>query len=154
MQKEGAVSDLHMSLAYSADFKISESLHDPLLPKIEGYDFSRSVDYSQLLKHMVSTGFQAANLGDAIAVVNDTIEGLLMRLLLKIAAKKKKTQNMGSLRGVKEIVRYLVENHMVDVVVTTTGGIEEDLIKCLSPIFKGDFSLPGAPLRSKVLKIA
>jgi len=37
------------------------------------------------------------------------------------------------------------------VVVTTTGGVEEDLIKCLAPTFKGDFSLPGAQLRSKGL---
>ncbi|KAJ8636764.1 hypothetical protein MRB53_011031 [Persea americana] len=41
--------------------------------------------------------------------------------------------------------------HIVDVVVTTTGGIEEDLIKCLAPTYKGDFSLPGAYLRSKGL---
>nr|KYP41752.1 Deoxyhypusine synthase [Cajanus cajan] len=39
----------------------------------------------------------------------------------------------------------------VDVVVTTTGGIEEDLIKCLAPTYRGDFSLPGAYLRSKGL---
>ncbi|WVY98234.1 hypothetical protein V8G54_030385 [Vigna mungo] len=40
---------------------------------------------------------------------------------------------------------------MVDAVVTTIGGIEEDLIKCLAPIFIGDFSQPGAYLRSKGL---
>lgn len=39
----------------------------------------------------------------------------------------------------------------VDVIVTTAGGIEEDLIKCLAPTYKGDFSLPGALLRSKGL---
>jgi len=39
----------------------------------------------------------------------------------------------------------------VDVVVTTAGGIEEDLIKCLAPTYKGDFALPGAALRSKAL---
>ena len=39
----------------------------------------------------------------------------------------------------------------VDVVVTTAGGVEEDLIKCLAPTYKGDFSLPGAALRSKGL---
>ncbi|KAF6165180.1 hypothetical protein GIB67_000764 [Kingdonia uniflora] len=40
---------------------------------------------------------------------------------------------------------------MVDVVVTTADGIEEDLIKCLAPTYKGNFSLPGAYLRSKGL---
>ncbi|XP_078439196.1 deoxyhypusine synthase-like isoform X2 [Wolffia australiana] len=38
---------------------------------------------------------------------------------------------------------------MVDVLVTTAGGIAEDLIKCLMPTFRGDFSLPGDYLRSK-----
>ncbi len=31
--------------------------------------------------------------------------------------------------GVREHVRYLVQHRMVDVLVTTAGGIEEDLIK-------------------------
>ncbi|MED6183550.1 hypothetical protein PIB30_038863 [Stylosanthes scabra] len=35
--------------------------------------------------------------------------------------------------GVRDIVRFLVQYHMVDVIVTTDGGIEEDLIKCLAP---------------------
>lgn len=39
----------------------------------------------------------------------------------------------------------------VDVVVTIAGGIEEDIIKCLAPTYKGNFSLPGAQLRSKGL---
>nr|XP_051178456.1 deoxyhypusine synthase-like isoform X3 [Lolium perenne] len=40
---------------------------------------------------------------------------------------------------------------MVDVIVATAGGIEEDLIKCLAPTYRGEFSLPGALLRSKGL---
>lgn len=60
------------------------------------------------------------------------------------------TSNLVS-SGIRDTFRYLVEHRMVDVVVTTAGGIEEDLIKCLAPTFKGDFSLPGAYLRSKGL---
>ncbi|KAL9264991.1 Deoxyhypusine synthase-like protein [Drosera capensis] len=60
------------------------------------------------------------------------------------------TSNLVS-SGVRDIIRFLVEHHMVDVVVTTTGGIEEDLIKCLAPTYRGDFSLPGAQLRAKGL---
>ncbi|KAF0911419.1 hypothetical protein E2562_008294 [Oryza meyeriana var. granulata] len=44
-----------------------------------------------------------------------------------------------------------VVNQMVDVIVTTAGGIEEDIIKCLAPTYRGDFSLPGMLLRSKGL---
>lgn len=34
---------------------------------------------------------------------------------------------------------------------TTAGGIEEDLIKCLAPTYLGSFTLPGAKLRSQGL---
>jgi deoxyhypusine synthase len=33
--------------------------------------------------------------------------------------------------------------------VTTAGGVEEDLIKCLCPTFLGDFHLAGRDLRSR-----
>jgi deoxyhypusine synthase len=38
------------------------------------------------------------------------------------------TSNLVS-SGVREHVRWLVQHRMVDVVVTTAGGVEEDLIK-------------------------
>lgn len=39
------------------------------------------------------------------------------------------TSNMCS-SGVRETIKFLVKNKMVDVLVTTTGAIEEDCIKC------------------------
>lgn len=41
----------------------------------------------------------------------------------------------------------------VSCLVTTAGGIEEDLIKCLGPTYLGDFNLDGATLRSKGLNV-
>lgn len=67
-----------MASVHSTVFKESESLEGKGT-KIEGYDFNQGVNYSQLLKSMVSTGFQASNFGDAIEVVNQMIGGLLMR---------------------------------------------------------------------------
>lgn len=46
--------------------------------------------------------------------------------------------------GVREQIRFLVQHAMVDVVVTTAGGIEEDFIKCLGHTYVGDFALKGA----------
>eukprot|EP00238_Polyblepharides_amylifera_P002116 CAMPEP_0196589256 /NCGR_PEP_ID=MMETSP1081-20130531/63114_1 /TAXON_ID=36882 /ORGANISM="Pyramimonas amylifera, Strain CCMP720" /LENGTH=245 /DNA_ID=CAMNT_0041912009 /DNA_START=92 /DNA_END=829 /DNA_ORIENTATION=- len=40
---------------------------------------------------------------------------------------------------------------MVDCAVTTAGGIEEDLIKCMASTYLGDFHLEGKALRSKGL---
>lgn len=57
-------------------FKESEALDGKCI-KIEGYDFNQGVNYSKLLKSMVSTGFQASNLGDAIQVVNNMVSKLI-----------------------------------------------------------------------------
>lgn len=147
-------------------FKESESLEGSS-DKIEGYDFNQGVNYSQLLASMVSTGFQASNLGDAIRVVNQMLDWRLsheqvtedcgeeerdpaFRESVRCKVFLGFTSNLVS-SGVRDTIRYLVEHHMVDVVVTTAGGVEEDLIKCLAPTYRGEFSLPGAALRSKGL---
>jgi deoxyhypusine synthase len=51
--------------------------------------------------------------------------------------------------GLRETIRYLVQNKMVDCIVSTAGGIEEDFIKCLAPTYLGDFALKGSELRMK-----
>lgn len=40
-------------------------------------------------------------------------------------------------------LRYLVQHRMVDVLVTTAGGVEEDLIKCMGNTYLGDWALKG-----------
>jgi hypothetical protein len=44
---------------------------------------------------------------------------------------------------VREQIRWLVQHKMVDVLVTTAGGIEEDFIKCMGHTYMGDFQLKG-----------
>lgn len=51
--------------------------------------------------------------------------------------------------GTRETIRYLAQHKMVDVIVTTAGGIEEDFIKCLAPTYMGKFDLDGKTLRKK-----
>ncbi|KAL1825415.1 hypothetical protein DCAR_0313581 [Daucus carota subsp. sativus] len=147
-------------------FKQSENLEGSC-SKIEGYDFNQGVDYHQLLSSMLSTGFQASNLGEAIQVVNQMLDWRLANEPIAEDCTEEErdpafresvrsklflgfTSNLVS-SGVRDTIRYLVQHHMVDVVVTTAGGVEEDLIKCLAPTYKGEFSLAGAALRSKGL---
>ncbi len=40
--------------------------------------------------------------------------------------------------------RFLAQHSMVDVLVTTAGGIEEDFIKCMGHTYVGDFQFKGA----------
>lgn len=49
--------------------------------------------------------------------------------------------------GVRESIRFLVQHRLVDCIVTTAGGIEEDLMKCMAETRVGDFGLDGASLR-------
>jgi deoxyhypusine synthase len=51
--------------------------------------------------------------------------------------------------GLREVLRYLVQHQHVSAIVTSAGGVEEDLIKCLAPTYLGSFSTPGASLRAK-----
>ncbi len=51
--------------------------------------------------------------------------------------------------GLRETIRYLVQHKHVSAIVTTAGGVEEDLIKCLGDTYLGAFSTPGAGLRAQ-----
>ena len=109
--------------------------------KIEGHDFNRGSDIKDLLEKCKSTGFQASHLSKAI------------ELIKKMRKEKVKiflgyTSNMVS-SGVREQIRYLVEHKLVDVLVTTAGGVEEDIIKTIKPFVLGDFRADGAKLREK-----
>lgn len=53
--------------------------------------------------------------------------------------------------GLREVVRYLAQHRLVDAIVTTAGGIEEDFIKCMAPTVMGEFTLDGATLRERGL---
>lgn len=63
------------------------------------------------------------------------------------------TSNLVS-SGLREIIRFLVQHKYISGIVTTAGGIEEDLIKCLGPTYlthTGDFNVDGAGLRKRGL---
>jgi deoxyhypusine synthase len=108
---------------------------------VKGYDFNQGVDYSRIIDKFGSTGFQATHFSRAVAITNAMIhDGAFIFLGY--------TSNMVS-SGLRDIFRYLVEHQKVNVVVTTTGGIEEDIIKCLGDFTIGDFALDGASLRKK-----
>jgi deoxyhypusine synthase len=108
---------------------------------VEGYDFDEGVNYSNLFGKLNSFGFQASNLGSAIDIVNEMIKSKSFIFLGY-------TSNMVS-SGNREVINYLVKNKKVDVLVSTTGGIEEDIIKCLGKFYLGDFRADGKALRKK-----
>uniref|UniRef100_A0A8D3C376 deoxyhypusine synthase n=1 Tax=Scophthalmus maximus TaxID=52904 RepID=A0A8D3C376_SCOMX len=131
------------SVAMEAVLKPSCDLPEDM-PKIKGYEFNQGVDLHAVLKSYHTTGFQASNFSLAIQEINHMIEKRLDSSGCTIFLGY--TSNLIS-SGVRESIRYLAEHKMVDVIVTTAGGIEEDFIKCLAHTYLGDFSLPGKELR-------
>ncbi len=108
---------------------------------IKGYDFHNGVDYKKIIESYATAGFQASHLSKAVEITNKMIEDKAFIFLGY-------TSNMVS-SGLRDIFRYLVENKKVDVVVTTCGGVEEDIIKCLGDFILGEFNTSGADLRER-----
>ena len=108
---------------------------------VKGYDFNQGIDYTKIVESFATTGFQATQFAQAVKIVHTMIAE-------KATIFLGYTSNMVS-SGLREVFRYLVEHKKVHVIVTTAGGIEEDIIKCLGDFTLGDFRAHGEELRKK-----
>ncbi|ANQ10641.1 Deoxyhypusine synthase [Plasmodium coatneyi] len=136
---------------------------------VEGMNFEKEINLHEFVNQYKYMGFQATNLGIGIDEVNKMIhfkyaegregtqddQDLDNGSKCQAMPKKKKcliwlsfTSNMIS-SGLREIFVYLAKKKFIDVVVTTAGGVEEDIIKCFSKTYLGDFNLNGKKLRKK-----
>lgn len=123
--------------------------------EIKGLDFNdhknAPITVEELIKGMSVMGFQASAVAEATTIINDMIqwrdpEDPSSRTTIFLGY----TSNLVS-SGLREVLRYLVEHKHVSAIVTTAGGVEEDLIKCLAPTYLGDFAAVGATLRKQGL---
>lgn len=152
----------------SASAVLGESTELPNhIPKCRGHDFdspeSNTID--AILESMLNTGFQATNIGLAVQQIHEMRKWRLSDVEwkegddvdLKAPEVRRRirariflgyTSNQIS-SGQREVLKFLVKHKMVDVIVTTAGGIEEDLMKCFQPTYMGDFKLSGRELRKK-----
>lgn len=130
--------------------------------EVRGYDFNLGNDIAAVLQSYATTGLQATNFASAVEEINKmlawrvtddasidlsefTAEEIRDIRCTKFLAF---TSNMVS-SGLREVIRFLCQHKLVDVLVTSAGGVEEDFIKCMKPTFLGDFHLPGKELRLK-----
>ncbi|XP_077069726.1 deoxyhypusine synthase [Siphateles boraxobius] len=145
-------------VARDAVLKESTPLPQDML-KIKGYDFNQGVDHQALLQSFLTTGFQASSFGQAVQEINRMIEKRLEPVEDEIEGYEDRTRSGCTIflgytsnlisSGVRESIRYLAQHRMVDVIVSTAGGIEEDFIKCLGSTYLGEFSLKGKELRQQ-----
>ncbi len=111
------------------------------LDNVRGVDISKDITVSELLKQMKDTGFQATNLGKAVEII-----GKMRKEKATIFLSF--TSNMVS-SGLRDIFAYLAKNKLVDVIITSVGSIEEDLIKSEKPFLLGSFDMDDVELHKK-----
>jgi deoxyhypusine synthase len=159
----------YVSSAQAAVFVPSQPLPSNT-PTVQGPDFEKQ-DPNHLLAllgSMSTVGFQATGVSKAIEIVEEMRSWRLSSDPAYLTSEDPEkpslqqaqqtqctiflgfTSNLVS-SGLREVIKFLVKNRMVSALVTTAGGIEEDLIKCLGPTYPGDFFLDGATLRKQGL---
>ncbi|RDL33949.1 Deoxyhypusine synthase [Venustampulla echinocandica] len=122
--------------------------------KVEELDFNkfagRDITVDDLLSGMNHMGFQASSIGEAVRIINEMRAWRDPETDAKTTIFLGYTSNLIS-SGLRGTLRYLAQHNHISAIVTTAGGIEEDLIKCLGDTYMGSFSTSGASLREKGL---
>ena len=112
-------------------------------PTVKGYDWGQGVNYEELLKSYANSGFQATNFAKAVDEINKMLnardvpldeENLDQYEEDEFIRRKNSctiffgyTSNIVS-SGLRETIRFLVENNLVDCLVTTAGEFNLQLI--------------------------
>lgn len=107
-------------------------------PEIKGYDFDQGFNFKEFLEAYSWMGFQGTHLAEGIEIIKAMRRENATIFLAY-------TSNQVS-SGNREIIRYLAKHKKVGVLVTSAGGVEEDIIKCLKPFVMGKFDVSGRML--------
>ena len=107
-------------------------------PKIKGYDFEKPFNLKEFINAFAHSGFQATHLAQGIEIVK-AMQREKATIFLSYTSNQISSGN-------REIIKYLVKHKKVDVIVTSAGGIEEDIIKVLKPFALGQFDVSGRML--------
>jgi deoxyhypusine synthase len=111
------------------------------MEKVRGMQLSKDMKIADLAKGMANIGFQATQLSRAVKVIEKMKKD-------KAVIFFSFTSNMVS-SGLREIIAQLLRERFVDVVVTSVGSIEEDLIKTGKPFLLGSFDADDTVLRKQ-----
>ena len=109
--------------------------------EVKGYDFRGEFDLAEMLESYGTTGFQATHLKEAIEIIEKMKEDDA-KIFLTF------TSNIVS-SGLRETISYLAREEFVDVMITTSGSITEDVIKTMHPFKMGEWEADEAQLRDE-----
>jgi len=109
--------------------------------EVKGYDFRGEFNLEDMLETYETTGFQATHLKEAIDLVKE-MRDEDAKIFLTF------TSNIIS-SGLRETIAYLAREDFVDVMITTSGSVTEDVIKTMHPFKMGEWDADEAKLREE-----
>ncbi|XP_071511833.1 deoxyhypusine synthase-like [Diadema antillarum] len=134
---------------------------------VKGHDFAEGIDHQAILSAMQRTGFQATNFATAVEEINKMLnkraEPLTNEEPERRAACGREISNCTIFlgytssiitSGLREVICFLAKHNLVDCIVTTAGGIEEDFIKCFGDYYLASFEENGEELFNRRLNRA
>ena len=111
--------------------------------EVRGFKVKPGLALSDLPKLYFSLGFQATQVGRACELLREA-RNQKATLFLSL------TSNIVS-SGLREIVAQLVQHKAVHAVITSTGAIEEDLMKTRAPFLLGEFDVDDSQIKKQCL---
>jgi deoxyhypusine synthase len=121
----------------------SNTIRTDLLLKIKGFTPSPFLSVEELVNNYATIGFQASHLYKASEIVKKMKEDNATIFLSF-------TSNMISC-GLREIIAYLCKEKLIHCIVTTTGSIEEDIMKSFEPFYLGKFEVDDEEVKRNKL---
>ncbi len=111
------------------------------MEKIRDYSIKKGMTVSDLVGQFSAAGFQATEVGEAV------------RLIRKMKKERATvflsfTANMLA-SGLRGIITKMVRERLVDVIITTGGSIDHDMIRAGKSYLLGDFKLDDTELHKK-----
>jgi len=95
---------------------------------------------SRLLEEMADTGFQGRKLGEAVKVWERMLRDKNLTIIFGYAGSLSTT-------GQWKIINWLIENHFIDVLVSTGANISEDIVEAMGQSYwKGSHIVDDAEL--------
>jgi len=101
------------------------------MEEIKDIKIKKDMTVKELTKQLASSGFQAQNLGKAIEILKEARKNNAKTFLSF-------TSNMAA-SGLRGIFIDMIKNKKVDVIITSSGSIDEDLIRSKMPYLQGSF---------------
>jgi len=111
------------------------------MKEIKDIKIKENMTVNELTKQLANSGFQAQNLGKAIEILKEAQQNDA-KFFLSF------TSNMAA-SGLRGIIIDLIKNKKIDVIVTSSGSIDEDLIRSKIPYLQGSFEVDDIELGKK-----